>query len=203
MNRTTQFKRILVMGLAVWGLGLAAGVQAQQAGGAANLQSDIIRIRKLTPTTEKTPVYRTTSPGRTSTRATDWWRVVVEFETRPDWIDELEFIYYVYLKDQSNKNAEVMFRGGVTYVNIPKGRHLSDMFLHPSTLERMGRVEQVAVIVKHKGAVVAIESSAQTPNWWERFSPLDGVLLNRAQTPFAFIDFDLFNAIKPAASTAR
>lgn len=201
MNRTTHFKRFLGIGLAVVGLGLAGSASAQQAGGAASLTSDIIRIRKMTPSTERTPIYRTTSPGNTSTRARDWWRVVVEFETRPDWIDELEFTYYAYVKDQSNKNAEVMFRGGVTYVNIPKGRHLSDMFLHPGTLERMGRVEQVAVVVKHKGAVVAIDSTAQTPNWWERFSPLDGVLLNRAQTPFAFIDFDLFNAIKPAATT--
>ncbi len=165
--------------------------------------ADILRIRRLTPTiTEKTPIYTTRSPTQTSGRQPNWWRVVVDFETAPDWIDELEFTYYVYMKDQSNKGAEVMFRGSVTYVNVPKGRHQSDMFLHPGTLARLGSVEQVAVVVKHRGAVVGTDSTAKTPNWWERFSPQDGVLLNRSQTPFAFLDYDSFNAIK-AATPAR
>ena len=29
---------------------------------------------------------------------------------------------------------------------------------------------------------------------------VDGVLLNRAQTPFAFVDYDLYEAIKPAVA---
>jgi hypothetical protein len=186
-------------------LWLAAGMAlAQMAAPAAAVapggSSDIIRIRKMTPAMEKTPVFRTAVQGQASARQPDWWRVVVEYETAPDWIDELEFTYYVYMKDQSNKGAEVMFRSAVAYVNVAKGRHLSDVFLHPSTLARLGRVEQVAVVVKAKGAVVATESTAKTPNWWDRFSPIDGVLLNRAQTPFAFIDYDLFEAIKPVTA---
>lgn len=162
--------------------------------------SDLLRIRKMTPTTEKTPIFKTAVQGQVPARQTDWWRVVVEFETAPDWIDELEFTYYVYMRDQSNKGAEVMYRSVVTYVNVAKGKHLSDMFLHPSTLARLGRVEQVAVVVKAKGAVVATDSTAKTPNWWDRFSPVEGVLLNRAQTPFASIDYDMFEQIKPASA---
>lgn len=184
----------LMAGLAWAQVGAPAGAAAPGPGG------DILRIRKAAPVKEKTPVFRTAAPGQAAARQPDWWRYVVEFETAPDWIDELEFIYYAYMKDQSNKGAEVMYRGTVTYVNIPKGRHFSDIFLHPSTLARLGSVEQVAVVVKARGAVVATDSTAKTPNWWERFSPVDGVLLNRAQTPFAFIDYDLFNAIKPAAA---
>jgi hypothetical protein len=160
---------------------------------------DVLRIRKMTPTKEKTPIFQTSIRTQSSARPTDWWRVVVDFDTAPDWLDELEFTYYVYMKDQSNRGAEVMFRGTVTYLNIPKGRHQSDIFLHPSTMTRLGSVEQVAVVVKSKGAVVGTESTAKTPNWWERFSPVDGVLLSRDQTPFAFIDYDSFNAIKAAA----
>lgn len=162
--------------------------------------SDLLRIRKMTPTTEKTPIFKTAVQGQVPARQTDWWRVVVEFETAPDWIDELEFTYYVYMRDQSNKGAEVMFRSAVTYVNVAKGKHLSDMFLHPSTLARLGRVEQVAVVVKAKGAVVATDSTAKTPNWWDRFSPVEGVLLSRAQTPFAVVDYDMYEQIKPASA---
>lgn len=184
-------------------LGLAAGTALAQTASAAG-GSGVLRIRKMAPVPgTKTPVFRTATASQASAKQPDWWRWMVEFETAPDWIDELEFTYHAYMKDQSNKGAEMMFRGTVTYVNAAKGRHYSDMFLHPSALARMGRVEQVAVVVKVKGAVVATESTAQTANWWDRFAPIDGVLLNRAQTPFAFVDYDLYEQIKPAAAAAR
>jgi hypothetical protein len=153
----------------------------------------------MTPAKEKTPIYQTSMRTQRSGRAPDWWRAVVEFETAPDWVDELEFTFYAYLEDQSARNAPVMFRGVVTYVNIPKGRHNADIFLHPNVIDRMGVIKQMAVVVKHQGMVVATESSAQKPNWWEQFPPVNGVLLNRAQTPFALIDYDAYNVIKPAA----
>ena len=177
----------------------ASGAMAQQpapaAGGGAG---DVLRIRKMTPVKEKTPVFRTATASSTSARQPDWWRVMVDFETAPDWIDELEFTYYAYIEDQSNKGAPVMFRGTVTYVNVAKGKHVSDMFLHPNTIARLGLVKQIAVVVKARGAVVATESTAAKPNWWDGFSPVDGVLISRAQTPFAFVDYDLYEAIKPA-----
>ena len=173
-----------------------AGVPAAPGAGG----SDIIKIRKMTPVKEKTPVFRTAVASQASAKQPDWWHVVVEFETAPDWIDELEFTYYAYIEDQSNKGVPVMYRGTVTYVNVARGRHLSDMFLHPNTIARMGLVKQIAVVVKAKGAVVATESTAQRPNWWDGFPPVDGVLLNRSQTPFAFVDYDLYEAIKPAGA---
>ena len=196
----------VVLFAALW---LVAGMVLAQmapapAAAAGSGGSDIIKIRKMAPVPgTKTPVFRTAVQGSASAKQPDWWRVMVEYETAPEWIDELEFTYYVYMKDQSNKGAEVMYRGTVTYVNVARGRHYSDMFLHPSTLARLGRVEQVALVVKAKGAVVATESTAQTPNWWDRFSPVDGVLLNRSQTPFAAVDYDLYEAIKPPAAAAR
>ena len=203
MNRSVRSK--VGFGMALFAaVGLLAGTALAQMASAAGGGSDVLRIRKMAPVPNtKTPVFRTATASQASAKQPDWWRVMVEFETAPDWIDELEFTYYVYMKDQSNKGAEMMFRGAVTYVNVAKGRHYSDMFLHPSTLARMGRVEQVAVVVKAKGAVVATESTAQTANWWDRFAPIDGVLLNRAQTPFAFVDYDLYEQIKPAAAAAR
>ena len=176
----------------------AGGALAQTA--APGAASDILRIRKMTPMKEKTPVFRTAVQSQASARQPDWWRVMVEFETAPDWIDELEFTYYAYIEDQSNKGAPVMFRGTVTYVNVARGKHVSDMFLHPNTIARLGLVKQIAVVVKARGAVVATESTATKPNWWDGFSPVEGVLINRSQTPFAFVDYDLYEAIKPAAA---
>jgi hypothetical protein len=204
MNRPVRSKvsfGVAMVAILLWS---AWGALAQVAGpgvaAASGASTDIIRIRKLTPGSEKTPIFKTAVQGQGFARQTDWWRVVVEYETAPEWTDELEFTYYAYMKDQSNKNAPVMFRATVTYVNIAKGKHMSDMFLHPNILARMGRVEQVAVVVKAKGAVVATESTAKTPNWWDQFSPVEGVMLNRGQTPFAMVDYDMYEAIKPATA---
>ena len=181
-----------------------AGIGGGSNGGIAGAGSDIVRIRKLNaPEKVKTPVFRTAVQGQASAKQPDWWRVAVEYETAPDWIDEMEFTYYTYIEDQSNKGAPVMFRATVAYVNVAKGRHMSDVFLHPNTIARMGLVKQIAVVIKVKGVVVATESTATKPNWWDGFPPVDGVLLNRSQTPFAFIDYDLYEAIKPAAAAAR
>ena len=194
-------RRIRLLGaglLVVMGLGLASSWAQAPAPG-----SNILRIRgKLIPTKEKTPVYQTSVRSQTSGRPPEWWRVAVEYETAPEWIDELEFTFYAYLEDQSAKNAPEMFRGVVTYENVPKGRHVADIFLHPNVVARMGQVKQVALVIKHNGMVVATDSTSSRPNWWDGFPPKDGVLLNRTQTPFALVDYDSYNFIR-AASPAR
>ena len=204
MNRPVRSRVAFGMALAAALLWSAAGAMAQAVPGLAApgaAGSDILRIRKMAPVpATKTPIYQASVRTQASARSLDWWRVMVEYETAPEWIDELEFTYYAYLEDQSNKNAPVMFRGTVTYVNIPKGRHFSDMFLHPNVVARMGAVKQIAVVVKAKGATVAMESTATRANWWDGFSPVDGVMMNRSQTPFAFVDFDTYEAIKPSAA---
>lgn len=163
--------------------------------------ADVVNLRKA-PQSEKvkTPIYRTAMASQSS-GGLDWWRGVVEFETKEDWVDELEFTYYAYVEDQSNRNTPLMFRATVTYVNIPKGRHTSDVFLHPNSVKRMGIPKQVAVIVKYRGAVVATENTSSRASWWDQYPPVDGVLLNRAMTPFAVLDYDLYPAIKPVVTT--
>ena len=156
-----------------------------------------MKIKSLKPVKESTPAFEV-KHGGSSTIAKTWWCARAEFETDAEWTDELEFTTYVFV-EKSAKNPEVMYRNTVTYVNLAKGRHLSDVFLHPDTLSRVGVPKYVAVVVKAGGRVIASESNASTPNWWDRFSPVDGVLLHRGQTPFAVIDFDSYPCIKPSA----
>lgn len=164
--------------------------------------SSILRIKQA-PKEEalRTPLYKT-SLNTSSTSPKTWWHGVMEYETAPEWIDELEFTYYVYIEDAKTKTTP-MFRATVTYVNIPKGKHLSDVFLHPDTLARYGKPKFIAVVVKHQGAVVAQESTASSGagNWWDRFSPIDGVLLPRSMTPFAVLDYDDFPSVKMGPAT--
>lgn len=202
MKHPVLFRFCCAAVLAILILAGSGPALAQMAGAPVSAAgADIVRIRKLMqPEKLKTPVFRTAVQSTVTAKQPDWWRVAVEYETAPDWIDELEFTYYAYIEDQSNRGTPVMFRTSVTYVNVPKGRHMSDVFLHPNTILRMGLVKQIAVVIKHRGATVATESTATKPNWWDGYAPVDGVLLNRAQTPFAYVDYDVYEQIKPTAA---
>ena len=146
---------------------------------------------------ERTPVFKT-STSQQSSNASEWWHGVVEFETAAEWTDEIEFDWYVYV--ESSKQGNQMFRCVTVYVNIPKGKHNADVFLNPNTLARYGIPKYTAVVVKVNGAVVDSKSTANTPNWWNNFSPVDGVLLNRSMTPFSVLDYDDYPCIKPVAT---
>lgn len=143
---------------------------------------------------EKTPVFKTSTTQQTSNNEA-WWHAEVEFETGAEWTDELEFTWYAYVESQ--KEGTPMFRCVTTYVNIPKGKHKADAFLNPVTLKRYGRPKFTAVVVKVNGAVVDSSTDANVADWWNRFSPIDGVLLNRSMTPFSVLDYDAYPCIKP------
>ena len=70
MNRPVRSKISLGVAMGAVLLWTACGVWAQQpvpgAAAAANAGSDILRIRKMTPVKEKTPVFRTAAPGQAS-----------------------------------------------------------------------------------------------------------------------------------------
>jgi len=166
------------------------------AAGAAS--SSKVRLRgQIKPVREKTPIFKTATSQQTSSNES-WWHALAEFETGEEWTDELEFTWYAYVENPKEGNQ--MFRCVATYVNIPKGKHFADVFLNPNTLKRYGLPKYTAVVVKINGAVVDSASDASTPNWWNNFSPVDGVLLNRSMTPFSVLDYDLYPCIKPVVS---
>lgn len=155
-----------------------------------------------------TPQYRTSVPqGRTP--AGDWGLIAVSYDTTPDWIDELNFQYYALLLLEPRGEAPVytLLRGAVSYIDIPRGRNKeSTVFLRPNTLLRYGLVIAVAVEITQAGETVAVESqelprsiAEGRPEWWRtpNLAPRDGHILNRAQTPFIYVNFDEFETIKP------
>lgn len=159
-------------------------------------------IRKISPGRVETPEYQI-KKSQFAARTRQWFQLIVDYDTAPEWIDEAVFTYYVAVKarkPEPGKNPITVFKGEVSYINIERGKHKSDIYLHPSTVARFGDVERIAVEVRVGGAVVAREGmpagSANT-RWWESFSPLEGYLLNRMQTPFAMLNFDDYEAVKP------
>ncbi len=172
--------------------GAVATAQAQMEGPGG------VQIKRIELKKRPTPQYQL-SVNQMNGKSRDWVGVTTEFDTEAPWTDELTFTYFVLVRGkQVGAPKQSMFRGKVTYVNIEKGRgHKSDVFLHPSTLARFGDVEKVAVLVEANGKLMAGDSLPKANlRWWEQMTPVDGMLLNRTQTPFAMINFDDYEAVK-------
>ncbi|MFH0909207.1 MAG: Amuc_1102 family pilus-like protein [bacterium] len=190
----TFMKRLALAGLIV--LSIAVSVPAQQLeGGKKQLSINKIEGKKV-----MTPEYQV-SKSQFKARTREWFQIITTYETKPEWVDEVTFKYYVLVKDKGGEvgSRQSLFSGEVTYINVEKGKHKSDVYLHPSTISRFGEVQAVAVMVSVQGRVEAIESlPTSNERWWEKLTPVDGMLLNRMQTPFAMLYFDDYEAVKSA-----
>jgi hypothetical protein len=177
---------------------LALNLSAQE-------ERPLVNIRNVDITEPKTPVYsdsegedtlQITGMLQTSGNSEKWFRIVAEFETRPEWLDRLTLEYYVLLPSRDGK--EVLFKGIVNYVDIPEGRdHISDMYLHFNTYKRYykrGGVDY-AVIALVDGKIVSMKTNKKEPeNWWKEISPHPCGLLNRLDTPFRVFNVESYQA---------
>ena len=185
MNRTFA---ILAIALAAW----PAFAQAQR---------QEYAIKKLTADLIPTPRYTFQGTDHRVGRPEDWLEIEVQFESAPEWTDELTFRYFIFI-------ANKCLTGEVTHVDIPRGRDLhSVMFVSPRSLARLmeGRsmtaqnVENVGVQIMNKGQVVAVSSIKEVrgnPQWWQNLQQTPGMVINKNDTPFAPLYWDRYEAIK-------
>jgi len=189
-----------------------AFAQARRAPAGAGAD-DNVRLRKLGwqggDAKIDTPQYDTTA-SRGVTKRGEWWQFSVQYDTKEEWTDELAFEFHVLsLGLIDGKKAYSYYTTRVSYIDIAKGRgHLATVFLRPNAIERYGMPVAFAVEIHHKGEMIAQETEAATKLskvWWKDPNVVDSALvskrpkylLNRAQTPFAFVDVDLYETIKP------
>lgn len=172
---------------------------------------DIIRVGKITGPWKRglvrTPTYRSdVSSGVTPPR--EWGVVAVEYETAPEWIDELTFQYHVMsMTKRGEANLYSVFRTTVRYGDIARGDHRSTVFLRPVAMARFGEPVAAAVEINMGGRVIGEATDTQIPlpeRWWRNpqvverdfVTVRDGYLLNRAQSPWALINMDDYEVIK-------
>ena len=172
-----------------------------------------LRIKKIVGTGRqalvKTPIYNTNAP-RSAAKEQDWYQLWVQYETAPAWMDEVVFSFHVLARTKvQGRDIFSLYRKTVKYVDVEQGRaHMSTVFLRPSALKRYGEVVAAAVVVTVDGKTAAEESEVIMPNipekWWQNpavtenaaVTVREGYLLDRSQTPFAFINVDDYEAIK-------
>jgi hypothetical protein len=183
--------RIIVFG---WMLALAVSAVAQQ-------EPDF-KIRTIRRQQIEAPSYNASGTGadlggRPSTLWRQWYKIEVQFSSRPEWADDIQMKYYVLVGTGRDQR---MFSGEITHVNVARGtQHYSAMFMHPNTLRRYGggEVQAVAVQLFHQNRLVDQTSDPTTgQRWWERFSPVPGYLLPPEDTPWAPIASERWEARK-------
>lgn len=196
------------------GAGGSTRPSAEDAGGVRSAVRPAVVARKITGVARRdrvmTPQY-STSVSRGTEPAREWGAVALQYETQPEWIDELTVRFFVLgVIPKDGRNAYSFYRREVTYIDVKKGRnHVADMYLRPSALERFGLVAAVAAEIVVNGEVVAQLSESSMgdqipPDWWKNEKVLksesmtirDGYLINRHESPFAYINVDDHEAIK-------
>ncbi|MDP6491169.1 MAG: hypothetical protein QGH42_03660 [Kiritimatiellia bacterium] len=188
------------------------GARARAGAGGA-MDRDTVRVRKLEwydgDSEIETPQYDSTA-ARGVTRPGVWRQFIVEYETREEWVDELTFEFHVLALGKSEgKRVYSYYTTRVSYIDVPKDRdHMATVFLRPNTIERYGVPVAFGVEIYHKGKMVAQETEARTKlskTWWKDPNVMDSALvkkrekylLNRGLTPFALVDVDAYQTIKP------
>ena len=172
---------------------------------------DILRVKTFSGLGKnnevKTPEYKT-NINRGRVPAKSWYRIAVNYDTAPKWIDELTFRYYAMsLEVKKGVKSYTIFKTSVRYADIETGnRHRSVAYLHPKAMERYGNIVAVAFEIVNKGTVIAEKSAVKgvPDDWWKNsvvtesqsVAVKDGYLLQKADTPFAFINVDDYEFAK-------
>ncbi|MEI8313940.1 MAG: hypothetical protein WCG79_00670 [Verrucomicrobiota bacterium] len=143
--------------------------------------------------------------GRPASLQRKWLKIEVQFDSRPEWADDVQVKYYVLMKYQAKERMEEkLFVGEVAHINVAKGsQHYSAMFIPPNALKRYGggQAEVVTARIFYNGALVSTKTEAPgkavPASWWEKYPPVLGCLLAPQDTPWEPVAGERFEAIKP------
>jgi len=178
---------------------LASSAFAQGVAAVAPRPGDVV-IDKITPSMQNTPQYELVGGDMHRFRVKQWFEIEVEFTTRPAAISELTARYFVLFNGR-------LLAGDVTHVEIAKGSdHVSVAYVSPKTMETLtaGKplvptmIENVWVQLVYEGQVLASKSfkgNVPLPN----LQQMNGLILNKLDTPFAPLYWDRYEEIKPSA----
>ena len=146
----------------------------------------------------------------------EWLQIVVEYatETRGSegWLDGLTLKWHVLML--GGKTERLYFTETVDYMDIiDDDEHFAIVYLRPRAIRRhfeeRGKVTPRDIAVYVEALVNNVRVADYTynktrqnlpDNWWRspKLNKVDNALLSRDKTPFAHMDYDFFEAIRPA-----
>jgi hypothetical protein len=197
------WKTLVCFGVA-WVMGadhaLAQAISSRAQGG-----SGIIRLRQLTGTGPRSVLKSPDSSGSQRGDIREWVELGLQFDTEPEWLDEVGFNFFALLKSRETGKFTLL-KGTITYVDVARGRSRKGCaYIRPAALARYGDVIGVAVEAVIKGELAGSLSEgklapgkALPQDWWKtpELVPKEGYVMEKSKTPFAFINFDDYEALK-------
>ena len=122
-------------------------------------------------------------------------RILIQFSTRPQWIDELRFDCFVLMRDRNNRT---LLTGSVTCIYVKAGQqHLACIFLPPNVLERYGRAEAVGVECYYQNSAVSDYAVPRTSRkWWQDYTGVPDTMVPWFYTPFARDGIERYEQVK-------
>ena len=159
-----------------------------------------VKIEKIQPAVVGTPEFTVTQTTQKRSQPQKWLEIEVEFAVDGvEIIDELTFKFDVLIGGK-------LYTGEITHVNIPKGKErYTIMYISPRNLDRItggkqiteAMIDNVWITISKQGQALAISSrkdknSRAVPN----LPQLPGLLTPKAETPFAPLWSDRYEALK-------
>lgn len=181
---------------------MASGLIVSAVSNAAAEQEVKITINDVkVEDTVYTPYYEIqTEQDHKQGSAQRWIRLGVYFTTEGGWIDEIDVTQMAAI---SRKNGDpVILSETVHYINIEPGDHYVYVYLHPSYVKRYEidafDVDSAATISINGKVTVSRETNKRVEKNWSSDidGQLKGYLLNHAETPFWFVNYDFKEIIK-------
>ncbi len=173
-------------------------------GGGAPLGPGSMAIKAINVSTPTTPEFQTVSQVEKRYTLGKWLEVEVEFASVVP-AKEVTFRYNILL-------ANTLLTGEVTHVDILPGQSLfSVMYVAPRALETLLRgqpltsttVQNIDVQILRPGVTAPLSERMlrQGPAFYNSMQQVPGMVLNKSQTPFAFLYWDRYEPIKPSGGS--
>ncbi len=164
-----------------------------------------VRIRNMPrvgrPSLTRTPDYqnnvRRTGSGA---RRREWALFEVNYETAPEWIDELTFTFHVMTQDAQKQYH--YFETTVTYIDVARGEHIACVVLPPAAVARYGESNAFGVEIMAAGERIAFKGVGPADEWWRMIDgnpnihKRPGYLVDRSKTPFAMAYIDDYEVVR-------
>jgi len=183
----------------------------------ANAQSaSEVIISKIEPQLVTAPAIAYSGAPTKTVPVKKWAEIETSFAWQPanpleKYTDDLVVTYYVLLNNKSIQYPQGALLTGQTALSSIPAKSLDPansqlrtvIYISPRSLERLfgGKapadlntaVTDIGVTVSKQGQVIA-QKSLKSPQgaWWPQFQQLPGFLLNKAETPFAPLNWDYY-----------
>ncbi|MEI7822472.1 MAG: Amuc_1102 family pilus-like protein [Verrucomicrobiota bacterium] len=167
---------------------------------AAAITSKNVKIEKIQPAVVPTPDFVLKSAESKRSQPQKWLEIEVEFAVEGvEIVDELTFKFDVLLNGK-------LCPGEITHINIPKGRdRYTIMYVSPRNLERISdghpltpaMIQNAWVTILRQGQVLAVSAMKDKTKPVPNMPLTPGMLSPKADTPFAPLWSDRYEAVKP------